>query len=161
MHCDNVLKLNAIHFSSDDDNIIAKAKEVLNERYKKGTLISSPDNVRDYLQLKIAELEFEVFGCVFLDARHRIINDEIMFRGSITGVATPCREIVKESLRLNAAALIVYHNHPSGNSEASQGDKSFTNKLSDILKIVEVELLDHFVVSTESTLSFAESGFIF
>jgi len=148
----------------DDDQLIAHACHVLEQRLKyradraeRG--LESPDAVRNLLRLRFSEREHEVFAILFLDNRHRLIEIEEMFRGTIDGAQVYAREVVKAALRHNAAAVVLTHNHPSGVSEPSQADKTITNRLKDALALVDVRVLDHFVVG-DSVVSFAESGLL-
>jgi len=116
--------------------------------------------VRDYLRLAIAEREHEVFVCLWLDAQHRLISCEELFRGSLTQTSVYPREIVKAGLKANAAAVIFAHNHPSGVAQPSQADELLTRNLKEALALVEVKVLDHFIVAGSQTLSFAERGLL-
>jgi DNA repair protein RadC len=142
------------------DEIINKAKKILVGRNKKGSLMTSVEASRDYIQLKIAELGYEVFGCLFLDTQHRIITDKILFRGSIASCSVPVREIAKEALECNAGAVILFHNHPSGIGEPSRSDIDITEQIKKSLKIFDVRVLDHFICTTNGVVSFAEKGLI-
>lgn len=117
----------------------------LETRIHDGPLCSSSAEARDLLRLRIAHLEHEVFGVLLLDTRRRMIGIEEMFRGTIDQAIVYPREVVKTALRSNAAALIAYHNHPSGSSEASEADKRLTRMLKDALSLVDVHLLDHMI----------------
>lgn len=148
----------------DDDQLIAHARHVLEQRLKYRADraehgLESPDAVRNLLRLRFSEREHEVFAVLFLDNRHRLIEIEEMFRGTIDGAQVHAREVVKAALRHNAAAVVLTHNHPSGVSEPSQADKAITNRLKDALALVDVRVLDHFVVG-DSIVSFAESGLL-
>ena len=123
------------------------------------TELSSPQDTRNYLRLKFAGLEHEVFACLFLDQRHRVICFEELFTGTIDGASVYPREVVKATLKHNAAAVIFAHNHPSGNAEPSQSDKHITGRLKEALALIDVRVLDHFVVGDE-VVSFAERGLI-
>jgi len=141
-----------------EDQIIQEAQVILKNRNKKGTYISSARMCREYVQMKIAELEHEVFGVIFLDTKHRIIKDEVMFRGTIDGTAVYPREIVKEALACNCSAMIVYHNHPSGVSESSSSDDAITDRLNQACNLVGIKLLDHFICTVNDVVSYAELG---
>jgi DNA repair protein RadC len=125
-----------------------------------GDAMNSPGAVRDYLKMHFAGQEFESFVAIFLDAQHRIIAAEDLFRGTLTQTSVYPREIVKAALRNNAAAVIFAHNHPSGVAEPSQSDRMLTDALKQTLALVDVRALDHFVVAGNQTLSFAERGMI-
>ena len=125
-----------------------------------GTSPASPESVRDYLRLRLSGLEHEVFVTLFLDAQHRLIEAEGMFRGTLTQTSVHPREVVKAALRHNAAAVILAHNHPSGAAEPSRVDELLTAALKQTLGLVDVRTLDHFVVAGPVTVSFAERGLI-
>jgi len=122
--------------------------------------LTSPGAVRDYLRLAIADREHEVFVCLWLDAQHRVLRFEELFRGTLTQTSVYPREIVKAGLRANAAAVIFAHNHPSGAAQPSRADELLTRNLKDALALVDVKVLDHFVVAGKQTLSFAERGLL-
>lgn len=144
-----------------DDEIIAKALTILAKRVKKHDFkLSSPNAVKNYLQIKLGEMEHEVFGVLFLNVKNRLIEDAIMFNGSLTHASVYPREVVKKSLYVNAASVVIYHNHPSGDSEPSQADINLTRNLSQALNLIDVRLLDHIVVTGADTTSFAEQGLI-
>lgn len=105
-------------------------------------------------------LEHEVFGCIWLDARHRVIEVEELFRGTLTQASVYPREVVKSALKHNAAAVIFYHNHPSGAAEPSNADEGLTRRLKEALELVDVRALDHFIIAHTKTTSFAERGLI-
>ncbi len=121
--------------------------------------MTSPDKGKDCIKLKLATLEHEVFVCLFLDNQHRVIACDELFRGTIDGASIYPREVPKATLKHNAAALILAHNHPSGISEPSQADKVITDKLKTALALIDVRVLDHFIVG-ESVYSFAEHGLL-
>lgn len=116
--------------------------------------------MKQYLSAKLAGLEHEVFAVLFLDTQHRLIAYSEMFRGTIDSASVYPREVLKEVLKLNAAAVILAHNHPSGNPEPSQADKALTQRLKDALAMVDVRTLDHVIVAGGDTASFAELGLI-
>lgn len=125
-----------------------------------GEELTSPPAVADYLRLRLALKPHEVFCLLTLDNRHRVLQFQEMFRGTIDGASVHPREIVKEVLRVNAAAVIVAHNHPSGVPEPSQADRTLTRRIQDALALVDVRLLDHFVVGGNQVVSFAERGLL-
>ncbi len=148
----------------DDDQLIAHACHVLEQRLKyrtdrAGSCLESPDAVRKLLRVRFAEREHEVFAVLFLDNRHRLIVIEEMFRGTIDGAQVHVREVVKAALHHNAAAVVLCHNHPSGVAVPSQADQTITRRLWEALALVEVRVLDHFVVG-DSITSFAERGLL-
>lgn len=142
------------------EEIISAARTTLCRRIKRGTALDSPHMVRDFLKVKLALLDHEVFSAIFLDTRHRVIEYRELFRGTIDGATVYPREVVKEALTRNAAAIIFAHNHPSGVAEPSEADRSITLKLSKALALVEIRVLDHIIVTGDSCVSFAERGLI-
>jgi DNA repair protein RadC len=123
-------------------------------------VLTSPNAVREYLAVHYAGKEREVFGCLFLDSRHRLIAVEEMFLGTVDGASVHPREIVKRALKLNATAVILAHNHPSGVAEPSQADELITVRLRDALALVEIRVLDHLIVGGTRVVSLAERGLV-
>jgi DNA repair protein RadC len=142
------------------EEIIAAAREHMSRRLRRGTQLASPKATRDYLSLKLGTLEREVFVVIFLDKRHRLISYQEMFQGTIDGASVHPREVVKEALRLNAAAVILAHPHPSGVAEPSQADELITRRLKEALGLVDIGVLDHIIVAGGETISFAERGLL-
>jgi DNA repair protein RadC len=136
------------------------ARRSLKDDLRTASALTSPGAVRDYLRLAIAEREHEVFVCLWLDAQHRVTACEELFRGTLTQTSVYPREIVKAALRANAAAVIFAHNHPSGAVQPSRADELLTRNLKDALALVEVKVLDHFIVAGRQALSFAERGLL-
>ncbi|MGU7781736.1 RadC family protein [Burkholderia sp. PU8-34] len=136
------------------------ARRALAEKARERLLIDSPGAVEDFLRLKIGTRPYEVFVTLYLDARHCLIDIEESARGSLTRMAVYPREIVRRALSLNAAALIVAHNHPSGAVQPSAEDRRLTRVLRDALVLIDVRLLDHIVVGTSDTFSFAGAGWL-
>lgn len=144
-----------------DDAVVSKALAILDKRLRKaGVSLSSPAAVRDYLRLKLAALEHEVFVVLLLDAQNRLICAEDLFRGTLTQTSVYPREVVKLSLQHNAAAVIFAHNHPSGVAEPSRADEVLTLNLKQALSLVDVRVQDHFIVAGAGTVSFAERGLL-
>jgi DNA repair protein RadC len=139
---------------------IELARRSLKDDLRTANALTSPGAVRDYLRLAIAEREHEVFVCLWLDAQHRVTACEELFRGTLTQTSVYPREIVKAALKANAAAVIFAHNHPSGAAQPSQADELLTRNLKDALALVDVKVLDHFVVAGHQALSFAERGLL-
>jgi len=144
---------------------VLKACREIGRRYLaaqlvRGDALASPGQTRDYLTAQLRGYEHEVFACLFLDNRHRVIRFEELFRGTIDGASVHPREVVKHALRHNAAAVILAHNHPSGVAEPSQADRALTRRLQDALGLVEVRVLDHFVIGDGVSTSFAERGLL-
>jgi DNA repair protein RadC len=142
------------------DEIIAAARDLMSSRVRRGTSLSSPKATRDYLTLKLGTLEREVFAVLFLDKRHRLISYQEMFQGTIDGASVHPREVVKEALKQNAAAVILAHPHPSGVAEPSQADEFITTRLKEALGLVDIRILDHVIVAGGDTVSFAERGLL-
>jgi len=140
--------------------VVELAKRMLRERARHGPTLGSPPAVRDYLSLCLAERGHEVFVVLFLDARHRVIACEEMFRGTLTQTSVYPREVVKQALRHNCAAVILAHNHPSGAAEASRADEALTRALQGALALIDVRVLDHLIVTGPGCLSFAERGLL-
>jgi DNA repair protein RadC len=136
------------------------ARRALREKLDRGSALSSPHSVRDYLRLKLQERPYEVFVGVFLDAQNRVLAVEELFRGTLTQTSVYPREIVKRALQHNAAALIFAHNHPSGVAEPSRADEALTQALKQALALVDVKVLDHFVIGSGAAMSFAERGLL-
>jgi len=138
--------------------IVASALELLAEEVRATDALASPAAVRDYLRLALADREHEVFAVVFLDFQNRVIEIVELFRGTLTQTAVYPREVVIEALKRNAAAVILCHNHPSGMPEPSAADRLLTQSLKNALALVDVQVLDHFIVTRTKTVSLAEKG---
>ncbi len=136
------------------------ARRCLGEELRRAAALTSPGAVRDYLRLAISGKEHEVFVCLWLDAQHRVLSCEETFRGTLTQTSVYPREIVKAGLRMNAAAVIFAHNHPSGAAQPSQADELLTRNLKEALGLVEIKVLDHFIVAGNQAISFAERGLL-
>ncbi|EPK7593155.1 MULTISPECIES: RadC family protein [Pseudomonadota] len=142
------------------DQILEAARQVIGQKMQRGTSFTSPADVKTYLRTKLAGFEHEVFAVLFLDTRHRLIDYAELFHGTIDGAEVHPREVVKEALRLNAAAVIISHNHPSGDPEPSAADRTLTQQLKQALALVDVRTLDHVIVGGMTTISFAERGLL-
>lgn len=140
--------------------VLEMSRRALKEELHRGDALNSPRMVRDYLQLLLGGRHQEVFLVLFLDTQHRVIASEELFHGTLSQTSVYPREVVKRALAHNAAAVILAHNHPSGVAEPSQSDKLLTDALKQALSLVDVRVLDHFVVAAGQTLSFAEKGLI-
>ena len=136
------------------------ARRSLGEQMKKRSALTSPGAVRDYLRLALAAKPHEVFVSIWLDAQHRVLGCVEAFRGTLTQTSVYPREIVKAALAANAAAVIFAHNHPSGAAQPSQADELLTRNLKEALALVDVKVLDHFIVAGNHALSFAERGLL-
>jgi DNA repair protein RadC len=140
--------------------VLEMARRALEEKLKSGDTMSSPNSVRDYLRLTLQSKKHEVFVAIFLDAQNRSIAAEELFTGTLTQTSVYPREVVKRALHHNAAALIFAHNHPSGIAEPSHADEILTQSLKQALALVDVKVLDHFIVGNGAAMSFAERGLI-
>ncbi|CAH1598110.1 MPN domain-containing protein [Vibrio owensii] len=140
----------------DEAAAILKSKLCISEQ----PALSSPEMVKNFCRYSLAAREHEVFGVIFLDNQHRVRSSEELFTGTVNAASVYPREVVKKALAENASAVIFYHNHPSGVAEPSQADRRITRRLIDALALIDVRVLDHFVVSFEDTVSFAERGWV-
>lgn len=142
-----------------EDEIILQALDILRKRlYRSGDIFSSPQAVKDFLQLRIGMLEHEEFHLLLLTNRHALIAHVPLFRGTLTQASVYPREVVKEAIKYNAAAVIFAHNHPGGADKPSPADHTLTQTLKTALALVDVRVLDHFVVTAQGCYSFAEHG---
>ena len=141
-----------------EDDILAMATRIVRKRFKRGKPLSSPEETREYLKLMLSHFEHEVFCAIFMDNRHRVLAFEELFQGTISGSSVHPREVVKKAMKVNAAALIFVHNHPSGVAEPSESDGEITQQLKKALALVEVRVLDHIVVGGTGVVSMAERG---
>ena len=141
-------------------DVLDRAQALIAQRFRAGApVLSAPNRTREFLRLKLGALDHEVFSVLFLDNRHRLIEYVELFRGTIDGASVHPREVVKEALARNAAALILAHVHPSGVATPSQADEQITQRLKAALALVEIRVLDHFVVG-EAIVSMAEMGIL-
>ncbi|MBA3588254.1 DNA repair protein RadC [Methylibium sp.] len=140
--------------------VLEIARRTLVERLSAAPVFDAPQTVRDYLRLQLAGLQHEVFAVLFLDSQQRLLAFEELFRGTLSQASVYPREVVKRALALNAAAAILAHNHPSGVAEPSRADEVLTQTLKAALALVDVRVLDHFVVSRGGVVSFAERGLL-
>jgi len=138
--------------------VMEMARRALKEQAQRCDALTSPQAVRDYLRLQLASREYEVFMAVFLDTQNRVITMEELFRGTLRETSVYPREVVKRALQLNASALIFAHNHPSGVAEPSRADEVITRTLKQALALVDVRVLDHFIVAAGGGVSLAERG---
>jgi DNA repair protein RadC len=145
---------------ADQDAVIALALAILRRRHRRGRQITCVADTQAYLRLKLKDQKGEVFGALFLDTRHRLIELVELFQGSVDHSAVHPRVVAQRALELNAAAAIFFHNHPSGVAEPSHSDKAITQRLRDALALVEVRVLDHYVVADGGSVSFAERGLL-
>jgi len=157
--------LTAVHGMGDSkyvqvQAIFEMARRALSEQMRQRDALTSPQQVRDYLCLKLGGMTREVFVVLFLDAQNRVMAQEELFAGTLTQTSVYPREVVKRALYHNSAAVIFAHNHPSGVAEPSRADELLTKALKDALALVEVRVLDHFVIAGNAALSFAERGLL-
>lgn len=143
-----------------EDGIIAQALAILAKRLKAREVFSSPQAVKDYLQLNLARKDHEVFAVCFLDAQNRLIEMREMFRGTLTQTSVYPREVVKEAMQLHAAGVVLSHNHPSGTVQPSRADEALTQTLKAALALIDVRVLDHIIVAPGAALSMAEKGLL-
>ncbi len=144
----------------DDTAVLARAEEILRGLFVREAEISGPASAQQFLRARLAHLDHEEFHAVWLDTHHRVIAVERMFTGSIDGASVHPREVVRAAIRNNAAAVIVAHNHPSGVANPSAADRVMTTKLRDALALVDVRLLDHFVIGAGAPASFVDRGWL-
>jgi len=140
--------------------VLQMSAELLKEKMKRGVSLTSPAMTMEYLQCCLKDKKHEIFHVLFLDTRHRVIESEDMFKGSIDGAAVYPRVIAERALQLSAAAVICAHNHPSGISEPSLADQAITRRLKDALLLLEIRLLDHFIVGDGLPVSMASRGML-
>ncbi len=139
---------------------IELARRHLREPLNRGSALNAPDCTRRFLLAQLRDRPYEVFCCLFLDNRHRLIAFEEVFRGTIDGASVHPREVLRQTLLHNAAAVIIAHNHPSGVSEPSQADEGVTRRLKQALALVDVRLLDHIIIGDGRCYSFSEHGLL-
>lgn len=142
------------------EEVLVSARALLAHTIRRGKSLESPRVVREYLSVTLGNRPYEVFGILYLDNRHRLIEWQELFRGTIDGASVHPREVVKEALARNSAACILVHNHPSGVAEPSQADELITRRLKDALALVDIRVLDHIVVAGGDLASFAEKGLL-
>lgn len=145
---------------ASDADVVAAAKAILDKKIGRRDVIKSPETAKDYLAVQMGAYEREVFTVIFLDAQNRVIECREMFQGTLTQTSVYPREVVKLALTLNAASLILAHNHPSGVCEPSRADEALTQTLKAALSLIDVRVLDHMVVAGGTVLSFAERGLL-
>ena len=145
---------------SEAESLVDLALQVLAARNRRGQALGSPTETQAYLRLQLAERPNEIFACLYLDNRHRVLALEELFQGTIDGASVHPREVVRRALEYRAGAVIVAHCHPSGVAEPSQADLRVTERLKSALSLVDVRVLDHVIVATEGAVSFAERGLL-
>jgi DNA repair protein RadC len=142
------------------EQILAAARQALAHRVRRGASLSSPQKVREYLTMRLGHLDYEVFGVLLADSRHKVIEYVELFRGTIDGASVYPREVVKLALEKGAAACVLLHNHPSAVKDQSHADEIITKRIVSALALIDVRVLDHLIVAGDSVLSFAELGLI-
>lgn len=147
-------------YTDDENEVITRALEILAQRFARGEKLDRPVASANYIKLLCGDLEHEIFGMISLDSRNRVLAHNQLFRGSIDGASVYPREVVKQALADNAAAVVFYHNHPSGNPNPSAADERITHQLRDALKLIDIRVLDHIVVGGTEHVSLAERGTI-
>lgn len=144
----------------EKQSLLELAFAVLHDLHQPGVELPSPNHTRDFLRMLLAERKAEVFGCLYLDNRHRVIETVELFQGTIDGASVYPRVVVQQALSVNAAAVMFFHNHPSGVAEPSNADEAITRRLKEALALVDIRVLDHFVVTASESISFAERGLL-
>ncbi len=142
----------------DEAGILLAAEDILRRRLERQGTIASPTDATDYLRSRCAHLAHEVFGVMWLDTRHRVIETEHLFSGTIDSCEVHPRIVAKRALETNAAACVLFHNHPSGNPEPSAADRRLTDRLKQVLALLDVRILDHIVLAGMTASSLAERG---
>lgn len=142
------------------DEVLQAAQRLLLNRVRNTEVFTSPQVVRDFLRVRLSALEHEIFAVLHLDAQNRVLEYVEMFRGTVSQTSVYPREVVKESLAHNSAAVILVHNHPSGSARPSRADEALTQTLKAALSLVDVRVLDHLIVAGADVVSFAEIGLL-
>lgn len=150
----------AAYVREDEDRILAEAAAIAKKRVTGLSFGGSPDKVKSLLVAMLGGKEHEVFGALYLDSQHYVVASEELFRGTIDGASVYPREVIKSALKVNAAAIVFYHNHPSGKPEPSLADKQITRRLVEALALIDIRVLDHVVCGGGTCVSFAERGLI-
>lgn len=145
---------------ANPDEIVEAARVVVGQRMSRGASFTDPRTAKDFFRDKLAGLQREVFAAAFLDTRHRLIEYAELFHGTIDGAEVHPREVVRQAIQTNCAAVIIAHNHPSGSVEPSAADRAVTAQLKQVLSLVDVRLLDHIVVGGHQTTALAERGWV-
>ncbi len=143
-----------------DGEVIQVARDCVGNQIGQGDILNSPDKVRCFLTLWLADRPYEVFAALFLDNQNRLLSAEELFRGTLSQTAVYPREVARRALELNAGGILITHNHPSGLDEASHADRLLTDTLRQTLQLLEIRVLDHIIVAGKKTMSFAEHGLL-
>lgn len=157
-HADGTYRLQGTRARIAESTILSAAEHILGLRLVRQGHIKTPRDAAEFLRLRIGHLPHEEFHAVWLDNRHRVLATERLFTGTLDGTAVHTREVVRRALELNAAAVIVAHNHPSGVADASASDRLITEELNNAFQLIGVRLVDHLIVSAGATVSLAERG---
>jgi DNA repair protein RadC len=155
-----VTEAHQVAVAESEQEVILRALRILRARFKQRDVFANSDAVKAYLRLQGQGLEHEVFAVMYLDAHHRLLEYERLFRGSLTQTAVYPREVVKQALTLNAASVVLHHNHPSGVCRPSRSDEILTRSLKAALALIDVRVLDHVITSDADALSMAEQGLL-
>lgn len=148
------------HVKPEEAKILDKAFKIMQRELKRGTALSDPQAAGSFFKTRLASKDREVFAAIFMDNRHRLIAYEELFLGTIDGAEVHPREVVKRGLALNAAAVIIAHNHPSGNREPSAADRAVTARIKQALAMVDLRLLDHLIIADGPPVSLAARGWV-
>jgi len=143
-----------------EEDIMEMALKITRKRFSKRRALTNPKEVRAHLSVKLSSIEHEEFSVIFLNNKHRVLSYETLFRGTIDGASVYPREVVKMTLKINAAAVVLIHNHPSGDPEPSSADERITKRLKKALDLIDIRVLDHFIVGGGHVSSMAEQGLI-
>ena len=149
-----------VYTPAGSDIILREARNRIARKFRRGSKITAPTDSKAFLQLQLANEENECFACIFLDNQHRVIQFRRLFEGTIDGTSVYPRVVVQQALACNAAALIFAHNHPSGLATPSRADKAITEKLQNALKLMDIRVLDHWIIAGDDLYSFAEAGLL-
>jgi DNA repair protein RadC len=148
-------------FTDEEYATIVRAHDIIKQQYlRKSTVLSSPELTRKFLSLHLSHEQFEVFGVLWLDNRHKVLETVNLFNGTVDGAAVYPRVVATSALRHRASACVFFHNHPSGNPEPSQADIDLTKRLKDCLALIDVRVLDHLVIGGNESISLAERGLL-
>ncbi|NIB44067.1 DNA repair protein RadC [Pseudomaricurvus alkylphenolicus] len=145
---------------SEQQTVIDLAFDVLKARHRPGQPLTCPQQTRNFLRLLLADRKVEIFGCLYLDTQHRVIDTVELFQGTIDGASVYPRVVAQQALEANAAAILLFHNHPSQVAEPSRADERITQRLQKALELIDIRVLDHFVIGANDTVSFAERGLL-
>ncbi len=151
---------NGVYLEATTDEVVQGARRKLRRKFRKGKAIRSPKDTEDFLIAELATEPNEIFCCLYLDNRHRVIKFDRAFHGTIDGTSVYPRVIVARALTLNAAALVLAHQHPSGVAEPSQADERITQRLKAALELVDVRVLDHIIIGGDTSVSLASRGLL-